>query len=229
MNRGGSGTTPPASAAARATELAMVGLAARLIAPSLLHTLKGRLHNIALVTELLQREAASLDADALRTASRKRTATVQAEVEAIVRQLGLLEGLAGTDATESRHCAVDAALEEIVHAARLEGARHEVVVRWDLGAGDLWVTCAPATFRQLLLICASHAIRHAQRGATLSVVARVDAGEALFDFGTAPQSGADDDPDASLDAELIGELAQLAGARFDAAPTLRLTFALASR
>lgn len=101
-------------------KLASVGLATTLSLPGLLHQLRGHVHNIALITELLKRESATADSVAsLQAATRKRCHSVREQVEAITSQLQLLEALACATDSENAHCDARAEFLEVLPALRV--------------------------------------------------------------------------------------------------------------
>jgi hypothetical protein len=222
-------TDPPAwseSEFSRAAGLAMTGLATKLSSPALLHALKGHLHNLALLTELLQQEAASArDPETLRAASNKRSSSIRAEIEAMHRPLRLLESLAGwQDMRNEAFCEVHGGLAEVLQAVRVEAARRQVQVRLDVMPEPTLIVCAPSAFQQVILTCTIYTIQRCRRGEAVVIASEEANGVTMFDFLGGELEEPDDAIATALDLDLLATLVGMAGARFIPAPTMRVAF-----
>ena len=200
-------------------QLAMIGLATLLASPALMHGLKGRLHNLGLVAELLQKEsAAHNDLGALRAAAMRRAETLRAEVKAAHRHVQLIEALVAEDADEaSVVCDVRKSLEELLPTTRFEAARRRIVVRLDIDPAVERIQCAPGAFQRLVLAFVTQAVRHCGEHATVSVSARREGSETRIEFSCDQplQAGAH-----AIDRKLMRLLAQRLGAQArDEAPS----------
>lgn len=226
-------TTPPAIAdtAASATaeptyeaQLAMTGLATQLASPALMHGLRGRLHNLGLLTELLQKETAKqTDVATLRTSTSRRVETIRKEIEALYRQVQLLEALTLDDAEkEDDVCDIRASFDELLPTLRFEAARRGVVIRLDVEPAVERIHCGPSAFQQLMLAFASYTVRHCSERSTVTVSAVRD-GESIniaFDCDRPLESEAH-----ARDRTLLGLLALRVGARVsESTSSLRITF-----
>jgi hypothetical protein len=210
----------------RAAGLAMTGLATKLSSPALLHALKGHLHNLALLTELLQQEAATArDPEVLRAAAHKRSTTIRAEIEAMHRHLRLLESLAGwEDLRNESFCEVHSGLAEVLQAVRVEAARRQVQVRLEVMPEPTLIVCAPGAFQQVILTCTIYTIQRARRGESVVIAGEESNGVTLFDFLGGELAEPDDAISTALDLDLLATLVAMAGARFTPAPTMRVAF-----
>jgi hypothetical protein len=207
----------------RQERLAMSGLATLLSWPALMHGLKGHLHNLTLVTELLQKECAGqADAATLRAVAEKRTKSLRAEIAAMHRQVRLVEAIANVDqAPEEGVCDVRASLHTLLPTARVEAARRRVSLHIELEPAVERVECAPLAFEQLMLACWTQAIRHCSHDAAIVVSAKCEGTGTRIDFACDnPFEGEDH----AADRELLGMLARVAGATFTAQPAMSLTF-----
>jgi hypothetical protein len=220
----------PEADCSRAAGLAMTGLATRLSSPALLHALKGHLHNLALLTELLQKETASArDTDALRASANKRATTIRAEIEAMHRQLRLLESLGGwQDLRNEAFCDVHAGLAEVLQAVRAEAARRLVKVRLEIMPEPTLIVCQPAAFQQVILTCTIYTIQRSRQGEAVVIANEESNGVTIFDFLSGELAEGSDEIDHALDLDLLATLAGMAGARFVAQPTMRVAFRTAS-
>lgn len=220
----------PEADCSRAAGLAMTGLATKLSSPALLHTLKGHLHNLALLTELLQKETASAsDTDTLRASANKRATTIRAEIEAMHRHVRLLESLAGwQDLHNEAFCDVHAGLAEVLQAVRVEAARRGVKVRLEIMAEPTILVCQPAAFQQVILTCTIYTIQRCRHDETVVIASEENNGVTIFDFLSGELAEGSDEIDHALDLDLLATLAGMAGARFVAHPTMRVAFRTAS-
>ena len=233
-----SGITLPADTAdwpepdfSRAASLAMIGLATKLSSPALLHALKGHLHNLALLTELLQQETASArDLASLRASADKRATTLRHEIDALNRHLRLLESLAGwQDTRHESFCEVHSGLAEVLQAVRVEAARRQVQVRLDVMPEPTLIVCPPSAFQQVILTCTIYTIQRSRSGEAVVIAGEESNGVTFFDFlGGELADAAADDIAHALDLDLLATLASMAGARFIAEPTMRVAFRTAS-
>jgi hypothetical protein len=214
----------------RAAGLAMTGLATKLSSPALLHALKGHLHNLALLTELLQKESASArDTDTLRASATKRATTIRAEIEAMHRQLRLLESFAGwQDLHNEAFCDVHAGLAEVLQAVRVEAARRRVKVRLEVMPEPTLIVCQPAAFQQVILTCAIYTIQRCRHDESVVIAGEESNGVTVFDFLSGELAEGSDEIDHALDLDLLATLSGMAGARFIAHPTMRVAFRTAS-
>ncbi|HVE51735.1 MAG TPA: hypothetical protein VNG69_19195 [Casimicrobiaceae bacterium] len=210
----------------RAAGLAMTGLATRLSSPALMHALKGHLHNLALLTELLQQESASArDVESLRAGANRRSATIRAEIEAMHRHLRLLESLAGwQDLRNEAFCEVHSGLAEVLQAVRVEAARRQVQVRVDVMPEPTLIVCAPGAFQQVILTCTIYTIQRCKRGEAVVIAGEESNGATLFDFLAGEIEEGEDTIATALDLDLLATLVALAGARFTPSPTMRVAF-----
>ena len=210
----------------RAAGLAMTGLATKLSSPALLHALKGHLHNLALLTELLQQETATArDPEALRAVTGKRSSSIRAEIEAMHRHLRLLESLAGwQDLRNEAFCEVHGGLAEVLQAVRVEAARRQVQVRLDVMPEPTLIVCAPSAFQQVILTCTIYTIQRCRRGEAVVIAGEEANGVTMFDFLGGELEEPDDTIATALDLDLLGTLVGMAGARFIPAPTMRVAF-----
>jgi hypothetical protein len=220
----------PEADCSRAAGLAMTGLATRLSSPALLHALKGHLHNLALVTELLQKETATAgDMDALRASANKRAMTIRAEIEAMHRQLRLLEGLVGWQELRSEpFCDVHAGLAEVLQAVQVEAVRRQVKVRLEIMPEPTLIVCQPSAFQQVILTCTIYTIQRCRPGEAVVIADEDSRGVTIFDFLSGELNENSDEIDHALDLDLLATLAGMAGARFIAQPTMRVAFRTAS-
>jgi len=214
----------------RAAGLAMTGLATKLSSPALMHALKGHLHNLALLTELLQKEiAGARNADTLHAAANKRAKTIRAEIEAMHRHLRLMESLAGwEDLPNEAFCDVHSGLAEVLQAVRVEAARRQVNVRLEVMPEPTLIICKPSAFQQVILTCTIYTIQRCRHGESVVIAGEEGNGVTIFDFLSGELADASDEIDHALDLDLLATLARTAGARFVAQPTMRVAFRTAS-
>ena len=220
----------PEGDCSRAESLATIGFVTRLSSPALMHALKGHLHNLALVAELLQKETASpRDADTLRAAASKRARTLRTEIEAMHRHVRLLESLAGWDDLPSdAFCDVHAGLAEVLETVRVAAARRSVKVRLEVTPEPTLILCKPSAFQQVILACTVYAIQRCRQGESVVIAGDDSGGVTIFDFLSGELAEATDEIDRALDLDLLGTLAAMAGARFVAQPTMRVAFRTAT-
>lgn len=214
----------------RAAGLAMTGLATKLSSPALLHTLKGHLHNLAMLTELLQQEAGSArELDVLRAGANRRATTLRAEIDAMNRNLRLLESLAGWQELHDEHfCEVHTNLAEVLQAVRVEAARRQVQVRLEVMSEPTLIVCSPSAFQQVVLTCTIYTIQRCRRGEAVVIAGETQSGVTMFDFLGGELDASRDEIDYALDLDLLATLASMAGARFVPSPTMRVAFRTAS-
>lgn len=214
----------------RAAGLAMTGLATKLSSPALLHTLKGHLHNLAMLTELLQQEAGSArEVDVLRAAANRRATSLRAEIDAMNRNLRLLESLAGWQELNDEHfCEVHTNLAEVLQAVRVAAARRQVQVRVDVMPEPTLIVCTPSAFQQVVLTCTIYTIQRCRRGEAVVIAGEQQQGTTVFDFLGGELAEPEDEIDYALDLDLLATLAGMAGARFVPAPTMRVAFRTAA-
>lgn len=214
----------------RAAGLAMTGLVTMLSSPALLHTLKGHLHNLAMLTELLQQEASGArEVDVLRASANRRATTLRAEIDAMNRNLRLLESLAGwQDLHDEPFCEVHTNLAEVLQAVRVEAARRQVQVRLDVMSEPTLIVCTPSAFQQVVLTCTIYTIQRCRRGESVVIAGEQQQGVTMFDFLGGELKEPGDEIDVALDLDLLATLANTAGARFVPAPTMRVAFRTAS-
>lgn len=214
------------SETSRAAGLAMTGLATKLSSPALLHALKGHLHNLALLTELLQQETASArETEVLRAAAHRRSTTIRAEIEAMHRHLRLLESLAGwQDLPNESFCEVHSGLAEVLQAVRVEAARRQVQVRLDVMPSPTLIVCSPGAFQQVILTCTIYTIQRCRRSESVVIAAEESNGVTLFDFLAGEREDAEDAITVALDLDLLATLVSMAGGKFIASPSMRVAF-----
>ena len=208
----------------------MTGLATKLSSPALLHTLKGHLHNLAMLTELLQQEAGSArELDVLRAGANRRATTLRAEIDAMNRNLRLLESLTGWQELHDEHfCEVHTNLAEVLQAVRVEAARRQVQVRLEVMSEPTLIVCSPSAFQQVVLTCTIYTIQRCRRGEAVVIAGETQSGVTMFDFLGGELDTARDEIDYALDLDLLATLASMAGARFVPSPTMRVAFRTAS-
>jgi hypothetical protein len=224
---------PPAWAEtdfSRAAGLAMTGLTAKLSSPALLHAIKGHLHNLALLTELLQQETGGTrDAEALRMAAHKRATSIRAEIEGMNRHLRLLENLtAWEDLRNETFCEVHSGLAEVLQTVRVEAARRQVQVRLDVMPEPTLIVCPPSAFQQVILTCTIYTIQRCRRGESVVIAGEESNGVTIFDFLGGELAEPEDEIETALDLDLLATLVGMAGARFVALPSMRVAFRTAS-
>lgn len=214
----------------RAAGLATTGLATKLSSPALLHTLKGHLNNLAVLTEVLQREVAvTRDVGTLRAHADRRARLLRAEIDAMNRNLRLLESLADWEEVGRQHfCEVHANLAEVIEAVRVAAARRHVQVRLDVMPEPMLIACTPSAFQQVLLTCTIYAIQRCRRGESVVIAGEQQQEATVFDFLAGELAEADDDIDHALDLDLLATLAGMAGARFMPGPAMRVAFRTAA-
>ena len=201
----------------------MTGLATLLASPALVHGLKGSLHNLGLLTELLQKETArQTDAATLQATALRRAEMLRTEIHAVHRQVQLVEALTFDDAeNEGGICDVRESLEELLPTTRLEAARHRVDIRLEVDPEVERIQCAPRAFQQLVLAFVTQAVRHCSERATVTVTVVRDGASTRIELRC-------DTPFASevhaLDRKLLRLLAVRLGARVSEAPMIRLVF-----
>jgi hypothetical protein len=195
-------------------QLASVGLATLLASPALMHGLKGRLHNIGLLSELLQKESArQVDAAALRATALRRTETIRTEIQALHRQLQLVEALLIDESgIEGQVCDVRESLQELMPTTRFEAARRRIFIELDVARGVERIHCAPRPFQYLVLALVTQAVRHCGERATVTVSAARDGASTRIGFGCdKPFSTAQNE----ADRRLLSMLAARVGAKVD--------------
>lgn len=214
----------------RAAGLAMTGLATKLSSPALLHTLKGHLHDLAMLTELLQQEAGSgRELEVLRSAVHRRSTTLRAEIDAMNRNLRLLESLAGwQELHDAPFCEVHTNLAEVLQTVRVEAARRQVQVRLDVMSEPTLIVCSPSAFQQVVLTCTIYTIQRCRQGEAVVIAGETQSGATMFDFLAGELVGPRDEIDFALDLDLLATLVGMAGARFVPSPTMRVAFRTAS-
>ena len=204
-------------------QLAAIGLATLLASPALMHGLKGCLHNLGLLTELLHKETAKQsDAATLRAAALRRAESLRAEIQSMHRQVQLVETLALDDAGQGGTvCDVRASLQELLPTTRFEASRRRVRIHLELDPAVGRIQCAPRAFQRLVLSLVTHTSRHCGEGATVTVTSERVGASTRVGFGC-------DKPIPSeaqaVDRRLLGMLAGQLGAKVDAAPEMNLTF-----
>ena len=220
---------PPAQEFARAAGLATTGLATKLVSPALMHTLNGHLHNLMLLSELLQKEAATTrDPEVVRASALKRARTIRAEVESMHRHLRLMERLAQWDGAGEGFCDLHAGLAEVLQSVRVEAARRQVHVRVDVMPEPTLVVCPPSAFQQVILTCTIYTIQRSRDGESVVIAAQESNGLTMIDFLAGELDEAISEVDHALDLDLLATLASMAGAHFVARPTMRVVFRTAS-
>lgn len=214
----------------RAASLAMTGLLTQLSTPALLHALKGHLHNLTMLTMLLQQDSAhARDIDALRATASRRANTVHAEIEAMNRHLRLLESLASWQQPQHQtFCEVHAELAEVLQTVRVEAARRQIQVRLDVMPEPTPIMCMPAAFQQVILTCTIYTIQRCRRGESVVIAAEESNGLTIFDFLGGELAAPDNDIEHALDLDLLTTLVTMAGARLIPEPSMRVAFRTAS-
>jgi len=220
---------PPAQEFARAAGLATTGLATKLASPALMHTLNGHLHNLVLLSELLQKEAATThDPEAVRALALRRSRAIRAEVEAMHRHLRLMQRLAEWEGAGEAFCDLHSGLAEVLQAVRVEAARRRVHVRIDVMPEPTLIVCAPSAFQRLILTCTIYTIQRSRDGESVVVAAQDGNGVTMIDFLCGEIDERVSEIDHALDLDLLATLASMAGAHFVARPTMRVVFRTAS-
>ncbi len=201
----------------------MTGLATLLASPALMHALKGGLHNLGLLTELLQRETARpTDAAALQAAVARRTEMLRTEIKALHRHVQLVAALALDDVeNECGACDVRESLHELLPTTRFEAARRRIDIRLEIDPAVERIRCAPRAFQQLVLAFVTQAVRHCSDQATVTLTATRDGASTRIEFccDTPYESGFH-----ALDRKLLRLVAVRLGARVSEAPMIRLVF-----
>jgi hypothetical protein len=213
----------------RITALASIGLCANATSPALLHAIRGCLHDVTMLTALLQpRPGAEQASDASKTTQRLRSIGVQ--VDLIERNVALLAAMTGRPSVDAESvCATASALPDVVRLLADEAARRRVRFEHDLDSLPPHIRTSERALQQALLTCGAWTAQSAGERATMRLSGREDGGDAIFEFASAPESAAAAPrapPREEL--ELLALLANAAGGRLDSGPKLRLAFARAS-
>ncbi|HVE49472.1 MAG TPA: hypothetical protein VNG69_07655 [Casimicrobiaceae bacterium] len=204
--------------------LAAAGLATRLALPSLMHAFKGRLHNLAMVTELLEHETTNVaDLSALKRAVAHRVRTLSAQVKHLQREARAVENLAGIPQIgETSTCDVDQCLAEMTPSMRVEAARRQIRLAVESGTATGKVPCRPDVFGTLLLSCAVHTIQRTSDGGSVAIRARVMDATIVVAFIGEPSVDASEQR--AVEARLLQDLARSGGAQLDLHSHLELRF-----
>jgi hypothetical protein len=213
----------------RVTMLASIGLAATTTSPALLHAIRGRLHDVTMLTALLQAQPSVEQAnDASKTAQRLRSIGVQ--IDLLDRNLALLAAMiARPSGDASSVCTTASALPDVVRLLADEAARQRLRFEHDLDSLPPHIQTSERALQQALLACGAWTAQHAGERATMRLSGREDGGDAIFEFDSTPESAPR--PGNTLpreDLELLAMLANAAGGRLVSTPKLRLVFAGAS-
>ena len=172
------------------------------------------------------------DADVLRAGGQPaRDERCASEIDAMNRNLRLLESLAGWQELHDEHfCEVHTNLAEVLQAVRVEAARRQVQVRLDVMPEPTLIVCTAVG------LSAGRAHLHDLHDPALP--ARRVGGHRRRDsspgrrcsISSAASSGgaARDEIDYALDLDLLATLVSMAGARFVPWPTMRVAFRTAS-
>jgi hypothetical protein len=213
----------------RITALASIGLVASATSPALLHAIRGCLHDVTLLTALLQPQPSAEAADnASKTARRLRSIGVQ--IGKLDRNVALLAAMMARPSGDgSSVCTTASALPDVVRLLADEAARRRVRFEHDLDSVPPYIQTSERALQQALLTCGAWTAQHAGERATMRLSGGEDGGEAVFDFDTTPEPAAPGGNGAAREElDLLALLANAAGGRLVSTPKLRLAFARAS-
>jgi hypothetical protein len=209
----------------RLTALAATGVALRAASPSLLHAIRGSLHDVAMLAALLQspanRGARDADDDA-KTAQRLRSINVQLDL--LGRSVALLGAMMVWPRRDADAvCSTSSALPDVMRLLQDEAARQRIRFEHDLAALPAHVHADERSLQHALLACGAWIAQHAGERGVLRMVGGEDAHDALFDFDS-PAPIAQADADTASELRLLAALVEAAGGRLSSAPGMRLAF-----
>lgn len=213
----------------RITALATIGLAASATSPALLHAIRGCLHDVTMLTALLQPQPNAQHTEiASKTEQRLRSIGVQ--IGMIDRNVALLAAMIARPVGDaSSVCATASALPDVLRLLADEAARRRVRFEHDLDSLPPHIQTSERALQQALLTCGAWMAQHAGERATMRLSGREDAGEAIFEFDSTPEvARTEGNAVWREELELLALLAKAAGGRLVNTPRLRLAFARAS-
>lgn len=211
-----------------ASQVASIGLAVRACAPSLLHAIRGSLHDVAMLAALLQPpDAPDLDDGSAAAKAAKRLRAMQTQLKALERDIAMLGAItAWPDGQSDAVCATASALPDVLRLLKDEAARR--LIRLDDDTAELppHVLADERALQQALLACGAWTAQQLDEHATLRLSGREEDGEAVFEFVATPSTavrGMRDD-----DQALLAALVAAAGGKLSTGARLRLAFRRAS-
>lgn len=209
----------------RTAELAAIGLTTRLVLPARMHAINGHLHNATMLADLLSRQGQQTGLDGKgNVALQRRAGAIASELEALDRQLKLLQALIAFPVTARyARCNAQPALLDAQSILRAEAMRLSARLWVHPLAVPCWIASSDAAFVQAVVVCATAALRQVSAGSTISVLARIDENALQVAIAMPSTAGeaALDDP---VEPDLLAELVSAAGGQLDLGPPLILSF-----
>ncbi len=205
----------------RLRSLAAVGLATRTASPSLLHAIRGSLHDITMLAALLEPRPGTGTPD---PKVEQRLRSVERQLHLLERNVALLGAMTEWPTSDvDSVCASSAALPDVMRLLKDEAARRRLRFEYDFSALPAQLGAEERALQHVLLACGTWAAQHAGDRAALHVHGRDEGGEAIFDF-TAPGGMTASDATAVEDLRLLAGLVQAAGGRLSSDPGLSVAF-----
>jgi len=208
-----------------ASQIASIGLAVRACTPSLLHAIRGSLHDLSLLATLMQpAEAPGAGDDSAAAKTWRRVGAIQAQLKILERHIALLEGvLAWPKGAADAVCATAPAVADVVRLLNYETVRRRIKLEHDIAALPAQVLADERALQQALLMCGTWMAQQLPERATLRFSGYDDGEGTVFEFEANP--AATDSGSASKDEQaLLATLVATAGGKLVAGPPLRIVF-----
>jgi len=209
------------------SQVASIGLAVRVCAPTLLHAMRGSLHDASMLAALMEpSDAAPADPASAAEKTARRVRSIREQLTMLERQIALLGSMMTWPRAQADSvCATASALPEVVRLLRDETARRRIKLDADIVALPSHVHVDEVALQLALFTCGAWVAQQLSEHATLRFSGRQEALEAVFAFDPPPNAVI-----SSRDHEhpLLAALVAAAGGRLSAAPHVRLSFRCAS-
>jgi hypothetical protein len=208
-------------------QAAAIGFAVRVCAPSLLHAIRGSLHDVTMLAALLEPPAADGATPGSAAAkAAQRVHSIRAELKALEHEITLLGGVMTWPRRQAEAvCATAAALPQVVRLLNDEAARRRIKLQADIDALPAYIAADESALQRALLTCGAWIAQNVGEGTLLRLSAREQGDEAVFEFdpasGALPVAPSDEHP-------FLEALVAAAGGTLSTAPTFRLAFRCAS-
>ena len=211
----------------RVSTLAAIGFAARATSPALLHAVRGCLHDVTMLTALLQPPPVASPARPDAAQTTQRLHAINAQLESLGRNISLLGAMLQSPvAADASICTTANALPDVVRLLRDETARRRVRLEHDLDGLPPHIASEERALQRALLTCGAWLAEHAGEHGIVRLVGREEDSNAVFDFELHHGASLASLPRDEL--ALLTALVEAANGTLSASPKLSMVFARAT-